>query len=427
MLRKIVWMLLIVTCLMLALSTGAMAEKRVVRVMVWGKAENMEKNMGTLALTYPEFFNEVEVEVLVGGSGDNEVAEQIRLALASRESVADIIQLNYTQIPEFAEAGALEDLSAVIGPYADKLLGGAHVITQYKGQYVAFPYELKSKIMYYRKDIFDDCGVDPTQWKTVDQMIADGLMIQEKYPDHYIWNVNMERGFQGYDVYMTMTAFDSSFVDADGNYNLDENEGVRTALGILKKIMDSGICYDAGDFTPDWEKAFADGVLICQPLSMWMKTFLNGYAPDQAGLWTTCLWPEEIRKGSEAGGSVYVVPIFSNNKEDAMELMRLFRLEDKGSLAIFEGQNRTPVTKSAFNDETVRKGHYFFGPNTYLVEAEASSDENFAVFPYTPRAVAEMGIFNDWVSRYMLGEVSLDEALRNARADMENQIGNPFQ
>ena len=41
------------------------------------------------------------------------MAEKIRLALASGEPCADVIQLNYTQVPEFAEAGALEDLSDI--------------------------------------------------------------------------------------------------------------------------------------------------------------------------------------------------------------------------------------------------------------------------------------------------------------------------
>ena len=63
--------------------------------------------------------------MIVGGQGDNEVAEQMRLALASNNSVADVVMLNYTQVPEFAEAGVLEDLSDVYAGYEDNLTHAA--------------------------------------------------------------------------------------------------------------------------------------------------------------------------------------------------------------------------------------------------------------------------------------------------------------
>lgn len=428
--RKVSLMLVFVLVVSMFTMVGsglAEGDKRHLTLMVWGSAANMEKNIETLEKVYPDFFNEVEVEVVVGGSGDNEVAEQVRLGLASREAVCDLNQFNYTQVPEFARAGVLTDMTDVVEPYADKLLGGALMVSQYDGQYVAVPYELKAKVMYYRKDLFDEAGVNPADWKTVDDMIAGSKVVQEKFPGTYTWNCNSETGWNNYDMYMTMTAYDARFVDDDGNYIVDTDPGVRAAMEQLKKIKDSGICYDCTDFTPDWESAFANSVLVGQPLSMWMKTFLNGYAPDQAGLWSTCLWPEEIRKGSEAGGSVYVIPQFSTNVEDAKEFLRLFRLEDEGALAIFEEQNRTPVTQTAFNSETMKKGHYFFGDNTYQVEAEASTAENFAIFPYTPAAVTEMGIFAGWMTKYMTDECSLDEALQGACEDMRNQIGNPFE
>lgn len=417
------WVMILSMCLCAA---TALAEKRHVTIMVWGNSANMENNIESIRSVYPDFFEEVEVEVIVGGSGDKEVAQQVRLALASNEPIADIVQLNYIEVPEFARAGVLKSVADVVEPYADRLLGGAIKLAQYEDEYVAVPYELKPKVMYYRKDIFDECGVNPNEWKTIDDMIAGGKKIQETYPDAYIWGCSEERGWSDYHVYMTMCAFDARFVDEEGNYIVDKDSGVRKALETLKKIKDSGVCYDAKDFTPDWEAAFGNSNLIAEPVSAWMKNYLSGYVPDQIGKWDTCLWPEEIRKGSDGGGSVFVIPTFTSNEADAKELLRMMRLEDEGALKIFVEQGRTPVTTTAMNSEAFARGHAFFGENTFKVEAEASNEENYGIFNYDPAAVAEIEIFSGWVTKYMSNRCTLDEALQGANNDMMNQIGNPY-
>ena len=81
----------------------------------------------------------------------------------------------------------------------------------------------------------------------------------------------------------------------------------------------------------------------------WFKLFIPGYAPDQSGKWAACLWPEEIRKGSEAGGSVLVIPVFSEQKEAAKEYLKMYRLQKEGVLAAFENADRTPITQAEFD------------------------------------------------------------------------------
>ena len=202
--------------------------------------------------TYPEYADKVNMEIVVGGSGDPEVAQNFRLALASGEKCADIIQLNYTQVPEFARAGALQDLSDLMDPYKDNLTDAAIYLSQYDGQTIAVPNQVNSKLFYYRKDIFDECGVDPTTWKTVDDMIVGSEKIKEKYPDKYIHNWSYETGFQNYDMYMMFCNYDAKFVDDNGDYICDTDPGLSQAFTTLKKIYDSGIGMDCGDFTPDW-------------------------------------------------------------------------------------------------------------------------------------------------------------------------------
>ena len=400
--------------------------KETIRYMIWGDASLYNQISDSLQTTYPEFFEKYEIEVIVGGSGDNEVAEKIRLSLASGEPCADIIQLNYTQVPEFAEAGALEDLSDVYEGYEDNLTFAAKNLSQYKDQIVTVANQINSKLFYYRKDIFDECGVDPTQWKTVDDMIAGSAQIKEKYPDSFIHNCSKEEGFSGYDAYMMMCVYDAKFSDENGEYICDTDPGLRKSMETLKKIFDSGICYGSGDFTPDWEAALADGTLVGEFTGSWFKLFIPGYAPDQSGKWAACLWPEEIRKGSEAGGSVLVIPVFSEQKEAAKEYLKMYRLQKEGVLAAFENADRTPITQAEF-DTIAEKENDYLTNNYWKIESDSYDQNSFTIFNYSPNAVAEMTIFNGWCAKYFSGQADLDETLKGMNDDMKNQIGNALE
>lgn len=401
-------------------------EKETIRYMIWGDAGLYNQISDSLQAAYPNFFEKYKIEVIVGGAGDNEVAEKIRLALASGEPCADIIQLNYTQVPEFAEAGALEDLSDVYEGYEDNLTFAAKDLSQYKDQVVTVANQINSKLFYYRKDIFDECDVDPAQWKTVDDMLAGSARIKEKYPDSFIHNCSKEEGFSGYDAYMMMCVYDARFSNDKGEYICDTDPGLRKSMETLKKIFDSGICYGSGDFTPDWEAALADGTLIGEFTGSWFKLFIPGYAPDQAGKWAACLWPEEIRKGSEAGGSVLVIPTFSEQKEAAKEYLRMYRLEEEGVLAAFNNADRTPITQTEFNTISEKENGYLTN-NYWEVESESYDQGSFTIFNYSPNAVAEMTIFNGWCAKYFSGQADLDETLKGMTEDMKNQIGNALE
>ncbi len=406
-------------------ATAESGEKQTLRIMIWGDTTVYDQITDALKDDYPEFFSKYDVEMVNGGSGDNEVAEQFRLALAANESIADIIMLNYTQIPEFASAGVLEDLSDVYVGYEDNLTDAAKMLSQYDGQTIAIANQVNSKLFYYRTDILEECGVDPTTWTTVDEMLADAQKIYDQ-TGCYILNASQEQGFAGcqYDMYMMFTVYDAAYCDENGNYNCASQEGLREAFLTLKKIFDSGVCYGSGDWTSDWESALATGKLVGELNASWFKLFIPGFAPDQAGLWAACDWPDEIAKGSEAGGSVFVIPNFSNLKDAAKEWMQMYRLENTGVMDAFTSADRTPITLAEF-DEINQYGNDYL-TNDYWAVEKNSYGEDFTIFNYTPNAITEMSIMQGWASQYFDGSIDLDTCLQGMQDDMQNQIGNAF-
>lgn len=402
------------------------AEKETIRVMIWGDVSIYENINNLIAERDTSgFFDKYNVEFVLGGSGDNEVAEKLRLALASGDSPCDISMLNYTQIPEFARAGVLEDLSDIYADYTDILTNAVKQLSSYEDQTIAVPMLPNGKMFYYREDVMEECGVDPTSWKTLDDMLADAHKIYDQ-TGKYIMNNDPTSGPAScqYDIYMMFTAFDGTYCDENGDYICSTDPGIRKALEMLKALFDDGCYYPAADFTSDWMAALADETLVGEFSASWLPMFLPSYAESGAGKWNACLWPEEVRQGSEAGGSVYVVPEFSQNKEASKEYLRLFRLTPEGQLASFEAAGRIPLTSDVFDTIADFKDAYM--ADGYYKAVQESLGDPFKIFNYTPNAVSEMTIMEGWTAKYFEGSCTLDECLKGMEDDMKSQIGNAF-
>ena len=108
-------------------------------MMVFPSTENYETINEKFLEQNPDLAEKVDFEVQLGGSGDGDVADKLRLALTSGENVPDIVRLNYTQLPEFAKAGVLYPLGDYIAEYEDKIIDAAKSIMKYDGTYYALP------------------------------------------------------------------------------------------------------------------------------------------------------------------------------------------------------------------------------------------------------------------------------------------------
>ncbi|MDR1899763.1 MAG: extracellular solute-binding protein [Treponema sp.] len=409
-------------------ASTAAGGKKTVRVMIWGSTESANEYLKLFYELYPDFAAKADVEYLLGGSGDDTCAEKMRLALASGESITDINQLNYTQIAEFARSGALRDLEDLVGPVRNDMLTGFRALTEYDGKAYAVPASIKAKLWYYRKDIFDQAGVDPATVKTLDDFIAAGNKIKAVNQKYRIWTLATNQPM--YQYMMALSGTDAIFADNNGNYQLTTNPNFKRILEAYRKLKLSGVVADVPEWTPDWEKAFADEVLVSYPNATWLSLaqFLPKYAgPSQKGKWYAAQWPSFIGEtgGSEAGGDIYVVPTYSKEPELAKEYMRLrFLTPDGYFLQQKVGVPTVPMLRSWINDPRANTPDEYIGGD-YAGET-IKSIETFKIFPWDPAAQLELDIIGPYFDSAINGVISIDVALRNAQADLENQIGNPW-
>lgn len=411
------------------------------RVMVWGRPDGANWDYQAYQRANPDGARNLTMEPIVGGQNDGEVAAQFRLMLsAGGDDLPDIIHLNRIQVPEFASAGVLTDLTALMEPYKAGIIESAFELSSFEGQVVAVPNQLKSKVWYYRADLFEQAGIDPAAVATWDDFVSAGLELHQKLPESFIYN--MREGLTGYRLQNILTSYAPvSFYSRDESaFVITSHPGFRGMFEAIDKLRNPELVAPVDDFQPEWAPAFVSGTIASSLINEWMTSFLPQYVPDQAGLWKVHAWPAvgESNQGSDSGGSVYVIPKQAKNAQAAFEYLATVHLTEAGSLALLEIGGLNPVVKSTRESvPTMAKPEpnpsaavdipwppEFFG-ETYFPTIYAAQ-ERLAWIDFDPRSAQEIGLLGEWSQRFTAGQVDVDGVLEGLQSDLESQIGDPW-
>ncbi len=397
-----------------------------ITALTWGDAKYFNTQFGFYKQDFPSDAKQQTLTVTIGGSNDGEAISKFRLALSSHQNVPDIMEMNYSALPEFASQNQLADISSYIGSYLPAMSNAAKTLMQYNGKYVAFAYEVKSKLWYYRKDMFAAAGIDVTQVKTQQDFIDAGKKLQAKYPKSYMWNLAPNP--QAYILGEITSGNGSQVYDKSASkFVVDTNPGIKNAFVAMKDLRNSGVVdtkFD--DFTPDWQAALADGTVASVPIASWFSTFLPQYAPNLGGKWGVTVWPEigGAVGGSEAGGSVFVIPAAAKNKAAAAKFMSDMFMTSKGELELFKAQNLVPNVIQAQSDPSVLNNAYY---GADLIKAFQAADKDYKLFPYDPAGIKEISILQNALANYLSSSAAdPSAALTAANQQMTAQIGNPY-
>jgi len=427
-------------------SGGGAGKPGTLTIWTWAGASVLQSAFNAVKATSKDFAG-LKASIQTVAANDYATAEKFSLALSGGTTLPDILQLNYTEMPQFAATGALEEVSAAYGPYSNDLYAGALQVAKYNGGFYAFPGSLNAKLFYYRSDLFAEAKIDPSSIQTTDDFIAAGRQFQRKFPGQYIMNLNTEP--QPYVFGEMISSYAPiSFASSDGKYQITSNPAFEQVFSFLRQIRDSKIAYPVDDFTTDWPSAIKNQK-ICGFLGAdWLDEFVPGYATlSQYGKWKAIPWPSlspmaSEEYGSDAGGSLFVVPKGAPNSQAAIEFLKQWRLSPEGSLASFNANGILPVNQTTASSVTsslstakkpqatsqtdwLELPQHFFGPDYIATKLQAMN--RVKVFGYDPAAVKEWSsIVSDWLTKLLSGSASVSAALAGMQQDMQTQVGNPY-
>jgi ABC-type glycerol-3-phosphate transport system substrate-binding protein len=408
-------------------STSASAGTTKLTLLTWGDAKYANGQFQLYQEFFPKDAQHTSLKVKVGGAGDIDAVNQFRLMLSSH-SAPDIVQMNRSAVAEFAHAGQLADLKPYLSAFIPNMSTAAKALMQYNGTYVAVPYEVKTKLWFYRKDLFAQAGIDVKSVKTEADFIAAGRKLHAKFPKSYIWNLAASP--QAYILGEITSGNGARISDPKtGKFVVATDPGMRKAFKALADLRASGVvATDFDDWSPQWQSGLADGTIASVPIASWFSTFLPQYAPKLAGQWGVTTWPEiggaANGAGSEAAGSVFVIPKASKHKAEALKFLADMFMTKRGSLLVFHSFNEIPNVTAAQSAPAVLENTYF-GPS--LIKAFRAASATYRVFPYDPAALKEITTINNALANFLAsGSSDPTGALQTAQQQLTAQVGNPY-
>lgn len=142
--------------------------------------------------------------------------EQLARRLAAGDTSMDIMSLDPPFIPELAEPGFLAPVpQEVIDQRTDGVVEGAIQSSQWKGEFVTVPFWANTQLLWYRKSVAEQAGLDMTEPVTWDQIMDAAKSTDKKL------GVQVTRG-------ESMTVWVNALMESQGQ-SLIQNEGAKAA------------------------------------------------------------------------------------------------------------------------------------------------------------------------------------------------------
>ncbi|MDQ0338642.1 lactose/L-arabinose transport system substrate-binding protein [Caldalkalibacillus uzonensis] len=253
--------------------------------------------------------------------------------LTAGRGAPDVIQIQQRDFPNFLEVfpNQFVDITDRLDGRENEFAEVAMNLAQQDGRVYALPWDLGPAAVYYRKDFFENAGIDAESITTWDKFIEAGKKIQEANEGVKM----LALGYSSNDVAelyrILMNQLGAQYYDEEGNIQFVSEENIK-AIEMYKKIVDEGIVMDA----PTWDdriRAFVNNQVAAVIYPVWYAGTIKTQAPDQEGLWGLMPLPAFEEGGpnqAHSGGSVLAISTQSENEELAWKFIEFALMTEEG-------------------------------------------------------------------------------------------------
>lgn len=235
------------------------------------------------------------------------------------------------------------------------------------GKTYAVPFDAGPVGVFYRKDLFEEAGVDAADIINWDDYIEAGIKVKDATGASMLSYDSNESTV--YTIFMSQQGL-GYFSDV-GNNNLNTNESLKTA-SLFKDLSENDILLG----TPGWDAwvtSLSDSQTATAITGAWLIGTLEQQVPDQSGDWGVMPLPAFDEGGSRSanqGGSSFGIFESSENQDLAYEFLQFFATNFETQELAMEGglfPSYLPVYESDLFSEPVE---YFGGESVWSVFAD---------------------------------------------------------
>ncbi|MER7728098.1 extracellular solute-binding protein [Streptomyces sp. NPDC096323] len=324
------------------------AMKTPTELTFWTWVPDIQKEVALFEKRYPA----IKVKVVNAGQGVAHYTK-LRTALKAGSGAPDLVQMEYQAIPTFTITDSLLDLR----PYGASALKDTFVdwtwgqVSGTNGEVWAIPQDSGPMGMLYRKDIFDEHGIDvPRTWE---EFAAAARKLRKAAPDVRLTNLAANEAAAWHGLLWQAGAKPYA-TSGKSDLTISVDDAVSRKLGAYwGGLAQEGVIGTEPDFTDAWYAALNKGKYATWITAAWGPVFLSGSAKATAGKWRAAPLPQwDASKPSSGnwGGSTTAVIRSTKNAIAAARFAQFLNSDPASAKMFAETQSFFPATKALLAD-----------------------------------------------------------------------------
>ena len=345
-------------------------------------------------------------------------------SLVAGTGLPDCAWVDSHRYQKLARTGQLLALDDFAAPYKSDILSFLWEAGLYEGVQYGLPRRYAPEVLWYRKDRFEEAGIDPAQLKTWDDFITLGGNATDDthHMTAFATTGSIDYNFQA----MIFSKEGTGFFDADDNVVVNSEKNLACAETWLR-LVKSGVARNMELWQPAWYDAAKNAEIACLIMPYWYGSEPRVQMPDTAGLWDILRIPS-IEQGVEnastwQGAMFWVIPATTANPELAWKFIEYTSLDYQDTF-MQESMDREFVlpayTKFMEGDFFWEEAEAFYGSN---LRQRAHELAQGAPVNYLPPEYSECEtIMLNELLKLVNDEVTPQEALDNAALGFEELL-----
>jgi lactose/L-arabinose transport system substrate-binding protein len=401
-------------------TTAAAAESVTLTVWCWeGAVQALQAVDQAFAAEFPQ----IELDYLVQPPA--EVYRNVQLAITAGSGAPDVSCVEDSHLAQFVELGALADLTDLVSPYLDQMNEYKWNQATEDGRYFAMPWDSGPVGVFYRRDVFEEVGLDPESISTWEDYYQAALQVQETTGEPMWQQAQARNDGRLFETLLWQRGL--GYVDAEGNVILDQDPRIEETLEFMSRFWQEGLAADTEPWTDPWYKEQNEGLVATVPGAVWMGTFFKSFiAPDAAGQWGVFplpVWEEGGLQASNDGGSSLAIFEQSTQKDAAWAYVEFHLGREESQLEMYRQTDIFPSLETTYEDP------FFEEPDPYFADQNVRQ-----FFAEVVQEIPEAGVYSsDYqemnslltpeIQRVAIGEQTAAEALANAARAIRDRTG----
>ncbi|SFR67803.1 ABC transporter substrate-binding protein [Halogeometricum limi] len=362
-------------------------------------------------------------DVTINQIGRADLKDKFKSTLLSGSGAPSAAMMESVDAASWVSTGGLRDVSGWLeeSGVKDKFVEGKWEPLTKDGKVYALPWDIGPVGTFYRRDVYDEHGIDAESIETWDQFIEEG----KKLPDgQYMLNLP-SNDYDGLWRMMYRQLGGQPFTES-GAVNIASDKSVKVAQ-VLKRVRDSGIANDLASWSSAWFTAFGEGTTASLTAGAWMEGTLKAELPDTSGKWGVIKPPAIDEGGPRAtnwGGSNLTIPAQVDDAvaRRAWDYMVYTLSNKEHQITMYNEYGIFPALETAYESDAFDAENEFLG-GQQAGRLFADIAPEIPPYRYTPDTPEITKAINNHFRTMMDGKISPEKAVERAAQQVADRTG----